>query len=475
MKRKLLALSAISSIFLAAASALAAPALPLEEYLGQVEETSPGLKAVDLKGEGNILEARGAEVLYYPNLFANYTHYNDKTETLNPPFQGDRTLGHQYSVGLAANTPIGLAAKYTYNITNTELVNATAIAVRNYYTAYNKVELTQSLWKNGLGSETRAQKAVVESSHLAKGYSNKYGAIGQRVQAENTYWRLAFARRSVEVQQDVLSRANKVLQWAKRRVALQLGDKGDLLQAQSSYDLRRLELMSAQEEEKNASRAFNIMRNKEGSSVAEELKIPSLEETLELAKKERARKGTRLDVKATEQSEALAAASAQLDREKLKPSVDVFASLAWTGRDAKKAEAVKEAQTSKRSNISLGVTLSIPLAVPQALDGLHGNSLTQEGSRYAVEQKRLEESLEWKELLTKIAEARDRLDLLRSIERVQKEKYENEQQRLVRGRTTTYQALSFEQDYAATQLSRLRTQNEVLRLVSQFKLFQGEE
>lgn len=465
----------MGSIFLAAASALAAPSLSLDEYLGQVEETSPGLKAVDLRGEGNILEARGAEVLYYPNLFANYTHYNDKTETLNPPFQGDRTLGRQYSVGLAANTPIGLAAKYTYNITNTELVNATAIAVRNYYTAYNKVELTQSLWKNGLGSETRAQKAVVESSHLAKGYSNKYGAIGQRVQAENTYWRLAFARRSVEVQQDILSRANKVLQWAKRRVALQLGDKGDLLQAQSSYDLRRLEMMSAQEEEKNASRAFNMMRNKEGSSVNEELKIPSLEETLDLAKKERSRKGTRLDVKATEQSEALAAASAQLDREKLKPTVDVFASLAWTGRDAKKTEAVREAQTSKRSNISLGVTLSVPLAVPQALEGIHGNSLSQEGARYAVEQKRLEESLEWKELLTKIAEAKDRLDLLRSIERVQKEKYENEQQRLVRGRTTTYQALSFEQDYAATQLSRLRTQNEVLRLVSQFKLFQGEE
>jgi outer membrane protein TolC len=54
---------------------------------------------------------------------------------------------------------------------------------------------------------------------------------------------------------------------------------------------------------------------------------------------------------------------------------------------------------------------------------------------------------------------------------VQREKFEHERERLLRGRTTTYQAISFEQDYANTQLLRLRTQAEVLQTIAQMKAF----
>lgn len=454
-------------------SVLAAPALSLEDYLGQVNETNPGLKAANTAGEGFALMSEGAGVITLPYLFGNYTDFNDRQETANPPFQGDRTEGSQYTLGVSANTPIGLQAKYSFNSAYTNLVNATAIPLRNYYTSYNKVELVQPLVKNGFGSQTRAQRDAIESKNLAQSFGNRYSAMAQLVQAENAYWRLAFARRGVEVQKDVLARASRVLGWAKRRVGLQLGDKADLLQAQTAYDLRRIELMSAQEEERNAARSFNLLRRRENSSVNEELKIPSIDATIAIANPDK--EGTRLDVLAAEQEKRATVAAAQLDKEALKPSVDLFANIAWTGRDAKRPEAVSEAFGSKRSNISYGLNFSVPLAVPAVVRSLRGNNMTQEAAEYTLEQKKLDEGNEWIDIQGRLADAKARLSLLKSIEGVQKEKYENENQRLLRGRTTTYQALTFEQDYAATQLSTLRTQNQVLALLAQMKLFRGEQ
>lgn len=86
------------SLFISALSALTissafAAALTVDEYLGQVSETNPGLKASTLAGEGYSMMADGADIIIYPYLFANFTDFDDRQETPNPAFQGDRTMG----------------------------------------------------------------------------------------------------------------------------------------------------------------------------------------------------------------------------------------------------------------------------------------------------------------------------------------------------------------------------------------------
>ncbi len=446
--------------------------LRVDQYLEQVSSTNPGLKSAKMNVEGEGLQAQAASALTSPFLFGNYTNYDDYQETAMPAASGDRTHSKQYTVGLGMNSPIGLNAKYSFNQGHTKIYHATMVPVPDYRTAYNKIELTQSLGRNGFGSETRAQKDALETAHLAQHYGSRYQALALLVSAENTYWRLALARKAVVMQKEVLDRSHKMLQWATRRVNMQLGDKADLLQAQATYDLRRLELAAAQEEERNAARAFNLLRQEVGEKVNEELVLPSLEETLHLA--EPIKVGTRFDLRAAEYQEKATIASLQLDKEKLKPTFDLFTNLSWTGRDVIQREATNEAFTAKRKILSYGLNFSVPLVIPSLLDGLKGANLSQEAATFALEQKRLEENLEWTKTQSQLQDARTRLKLLSNIEAVQKEKSEHEQGRLLRGRTTTYQALIFEQDYSSTQLSRIRTQGEVLQLLAQMKLFRGD-
>ena len=60
------------------------------------------------------------------------------------------------------------------------------------------------------------------------------------------------------------------------------------------------------------------------------------------------------------------------------------------------------------------------------------------------------------------------------MEKLQKEKMLNEQDRLKRGRSTTYQTLVFEQDYAQAQALRIRVQTEILAYHNQLKLYGSE-
>jgi outer membrane protein TolC len=454
-------------------SAFAANALDLNAYLNEVMQESPGYKSSNLSGNGYKLLSEGPSVLIYPYAFGNYTNYKNKEEMPNPAFQGDLTEGHMYTAGLAWNSPFGLNGKYSYNVSETKISNAAAIPIPNYFTSYNKFEFTLSLLKNGFGSETRAQIRALTNNHLAQSYVQQYLSHTKLYQAEATYWRLAYAKRAVEIQKDALSRASKLLSWAKRRVSLQLGDKSDLLQSEANVELRKLELLSAEEEEKSASIAFNTLRNKSDTKVVEQLKTPTIDE---IAKMEMAvRSGVRLDVKSAQAQAVATEASLQLDKEKLMPSLDLFANYALNGRDAKREEATKEAASSKRSNSAIGVNVSIPLNVPSLVSALRGSAQAKEAAQLNFEQKQLEENSDWEELEKRIQDSKAKLALMKTIEKVQKEKYENENQRLLRGRTTTYQALIFEQDYANTQLTSLRIQGDYLQLLAQSKLYRGEE
>jgi outer membrane protein TolC len=463
----------IVGILLSSSHANAENSLELNEYLHQVSLDSPGYKSATLAGNGYKMLADGPSVLIYPYAFGNYTNYKNKEEMPNPSFQGDLTEGHMYTMGLAWNSAFGLNGKYSYNISETKISNAAAIPIPNYFTSYNKFEFTQSLLKNGFGSEVRAQIRALRNNHLAQSYGQQYLSQSKLYQAEATYWRLAYAKRALEIQKDALARASKLLRWAKRRVSLQLGDKSDLLQSQANVELRKLELLNEEEEEKSASIAFNMLRNRNETSVQEKLKTPSIEEILKMEKAQKS--GMRFDVKSAQAQAEAAQASLQLDKEKLMPSLDLFANYALNGRDAKREEATKEAATSRRSNTAIGVNVSIPLNASSLVSALKGSAMAKEAAELNFEQKRLEENSEWEQLEKRIQDSKSKLGLLKTIEQVQKEKYENENQRLLRGRTTTYQALIFEQDYANTQLTSLRIQGDYLQLLAQSKLFRGEE
>jgi outer membrane protein TolC len=453
-------------------SAQAAPSqLSLTDYLAEVSNRSPNVSAARLHADGGASRAQGANVPTAPYLFGSLNALDDQAVQAYPAFQGTETISNSYTVGVGLNSAYGIDGRYSWN-TGYMNVNGVSFPTAGNYTSFNKVELTWNLLRNGFGSEIAANQQLVRSNSQAQSLSGDFQLVGALSQAESAYWRLGFARQAVAVQKDVLDRAEKLLEWAKRRVNLQLGDKSDLLQAQANFGLHRTDLSTAIEEEHAAARAFNILRDKEDDSVPEAVAVPSVPETLHAPPPRR--ESERLDVQAAVERTKAAQAQTQLEKEKIKPNLDLNASYAWNGRDRLRGDSVSDALGGQHPTKSIAVSFSVPLDVATLLTANGGANKEIEAATFDLDQTRLAEAKDWNDLSEHLVQSRARLELLNTLETVQKEKYENERQRLLRGRTTTYQTITFEQDYANTQLQRLNTQADVLKTIAQMKSFRGK-
>ena len=450
--------------------------LELLGYLHQVEVGSSGYIATDMASQAALLRKWDPYLPSYPSLFGSMAYVEDERQTDSPSVQGKKSRFQNYQIGITQLTPFGLSAKI-YSSFNRYAVDfdptspplpAVSPIVAGYQTSH-AIELNQNFWRNGFGSEFRAQRDAAANAIMASHYGNAFKTLNQLVEAETSYWRLSIARKTISVQKELLARAEKIYDWAKKRTALQLGDKADMLQAQASLELRKLDLQTALEEETAAGRAFNSLRNVDGDKVGEEIEIvnPDQLETQKIPSSY----ATRLDVKAAEAQQKATIANAQADKEKVKPTFDLFGSLVFSGKNMDYATSFRDSRSSKYPMKTIGLRLTIPLAPPIIYHNHKGTEMEKDAAELVYEQKLRDEQKDWQDLIQRLSDAKRRLSLLHSIEKIQKEKSENENERLMRGRSTTYQALQYEQDYAQAQLFRVKVQAEILSLLAKLKLF----
>ncbi len=445
--------------------------LTLENYLSQVTAGHEGVKALSETKQGALERSHEGRLLTSPQVFANLQWASDSRITTNPAFQGTRTSNDSYSLGVLQQFNFGLTSKLYYALSLTDIENAqpTAIPIPKFYEAKPVLEINQSILRNGFGRETRATERLAEAGALASHYADSFKLKLALAEAEGTFWRLAIARQVVEVQKDSLERAKKLKEWNARRVKLELADRSDILQAEAGLQVRQLEYQTALDDLRSASLAFNNLRGKKQSDVPEEL--PAMDRTITDKIVVPEKKGAREDVKAAEQMTVVSAASAEVGYEKNLPTLDVFGSVSLNGRDATRSTAFSDSFKTDHPAYAVGVKFQAPLNFGLTNDARSGYAKEIKASELTFRRKQFEEEEQWNDITKKLAESKEKLRLTFLIEDSQSKKLERERERLKLGRSVTFQVLQFEQDYALSQMMRLKTQGEVLGLSAQLRTY----
>jgi hypothetical protein len=132
--------------------------LTIENYLSQVQSTSPGMESSSLLQEASVDLQDEAQHIYAPSLFTDYSHTYDKRQTLVPTFQGTKTVTDDLSFGLNQSTNFGLDASAYYNMTSSEVFGADPAFYPqpNLHVHSLNLELNQSILRNGFGRSTRS-------------------------------------------------------------------------------------------------------------------------------------------------------------------------------------------------------------------------------------------------------------------------------------------------------------------------------
>jgi outer membrane protein TolC len=180
------------------------------------------------------------------------------------------------------------------------------------------------------------------------------------------------------------------------------------------------------------------------------------------------------------------AAKSQLESEKLKPNLEVFGQYVLNGRrefgqpnlavpavsrDDARADTASDSLGNESPTRVIGIRISAPLGGDLKSRKEQELALQRDAARLTAEQKSYEAQRDWLDLTKRLADTRDRLELARNLEAVQKKKLDHEQIKQKSGRSTTYQVLMFEQDYVTSQLNTIRIKAESFELISRMKTF----
>lgn len=465
MLRKILILSLLTQPAMAA--------MTLSEYLNGVRDKNLSYQSSAERSEGSGLQAREADLVFTPQLFANGQIGHDGKEAMPANFSYEKTESEVYSLGISQQFSFGLETKLGYEVANTNFVGANfgAGVPTDYWDAAPKIEVSMPLWKNGFGRTARANQELTRSQSLADKYSGSAESENLMVNAEIAYWRLSAAQEQLKIQEQALGAGKNILQYTKGRLQKNLGDRADVLQADALVESYALQLQQAQNELQAARRNFNIYLNRDANETAPDLE-PLNYQSLANAKAPSTRPGDTPTLLAAEAQSQAASAAARLARERNRPQLDLYGSYKLNGRGEEQNEAIKDISRD-RDTAYVGVRFQMPLNVFAADDVTTGARKNEAAAEKRARYLRYEQEQNWIDIVQKLEETKQSLVLATKLENAQKAKLENERSRLRQGRTTTYQVLLFEQDFSQAQSSRIRSAQQILALQSQIKLYQA--
>ena len=446
----------------------------MDTYLEQVKQSNPAYKASAQASEGAKLRAQEGSLITLPQIEIDASKTVDESQPTSSNM-GDKNTYERYSVSLLQNTTFGLAGKLSYGHNYTLTENGNAMLNSDYWYGYHRaspsVELSQSLWKNFFGSEVRAQKDALTSAGEAVQYAERAKNLGVIIEAQNTYYRLYYAQKTTRAVKESLDAAQKLKNWAQKRMNQSLGEKSDYFQTKASLESRELEYLQAQIDERVAARAYNSLRGINSDNVTETLDAPVSPPFNKLSFSE---KIWRDDVRAASKQAIAAKAQSLLSKERNRPTLKLYGKYAWTGLDEDGKKAHDESMADNYPVYTYGVRFKAPLAFWKSSDVVEGYHKEAMAADLEFKRKAQEQERDYEDLISKIETAQLKYKLASTLEESQKAKLQEERRRHDRGRTTFFQVLQFEQEYLGSQLNKIKTEAELNTLLTQLQQYRGE-
>lgn len=437
--------------------------LTLRAYLAGVEAGQAGIAgARSARGAAALLREESV-LATAPQFFGEAGGSVDRSGQLLPMLQGDSTKIMSGVAGASLKTRSGVEWKLYYAY-GRDIVSGSIFGEIDQWRSSQNLELSVALWRNRKGREIDPTVRAEQARRDAQGAAAGYEAADLRLLAEQAYWRLAALKESVEISSGSLRRAVELLRWSRGRAAAGLADTSETLEAEAGVKVREQQLMEEADALRQAARRFNAFL---GGNSAE---APPLMEGVDGAV-EKPGPGVRGDIRAAGLYAEAAEYAAARARESLKPSLDLVSKLSLTGLSGSAGAAARGAFSTSGAAAALGLRLSLPFnsAAPRKVS--RGYGLEAEAARLRYRQAVLDSEAEQAALSGQFDALQRQAVLARDVEMTQWTKYQAEQARREKGKSTVFLTLAYQDDYAAAQARRVGVALKLRLVRAQLELY----
>jgi outer membrane protein TolC len=448
--------------------------LSLEDYLMAVKAKHKGFQSSTKEETASQEKTKELELIFKPRISASILGGTEGKEPANPKAQGDKTRYSKGEIGLSQMTSYGLKWSVGYGLESTSIIGSNPIQLPTprYYQAVPTGEVSLDLYRNRQGRETTLLQDQLKSRLKTATLLEQLKQKQILFEAESTYWALAVAQRKVDIYTQTVEQAKKLKSWVESRWTMSLVDRGDLLAIQTALKSRELELHSAGLEEVDLRARLNLLIE----APAQEAQTLALPELTQLAALEVPKRSPRkLDLLILEEQKRTNQLERSKKDEEVVPSLELFGKVSLNGKDKQLPKSLKESLWIDHPSAVIGIRWSMILGGDIIEQQKFAASLSKEGDIMALERRSLESQEELKELTRQFEDIKKTITLAQELTLALKEKVTYERKLHLSGRSTTFQVLSFEQEYLLSQSNLAGSLGRLMTLSAKIKLFEEDQ
>jgi outer membrane protein TolC len=449
--------------------------LTIDGYLYMVAKNNSDLKSI--QASINAVKGKLAEIerVYAYSLSADLSYSDDKScRPYSQPAKLNEVSIWNYSTSVnkqfVTGTQFSLGINGSYGTYDYVLLPS-GDSHYNVSDISPFVRLQQSLWKDINGGSTKAGIYKQKASTKSVLYLLEYKKQKLLLDAMSAYWNLSYTKTVIDFRKVSFDRKKKLLDWNQRRYKMDLAERSDLLQSQAAVKSGELNLKLAYEDENRANRMFNQFLNIKDDKLRYD--VEKFEDKGNSFKIDRTlvKKGARADILAALEDVNTALYDQEASQRSRGADLVLEGKYSLNGVEQSLWKSFDHVKNGDRPSYSLGLKYTLPLdfKLRKAID--KGYEAAKVSAQTAVESTVVKENNDWIQLLDNWDNARIRMELAVEVEKIQKQRYEEDRNLLNRGRTTTYMALQSEDDLDAATLNVFKSILELIQINEQAKAF----
>lgn len=448
-------------------------AISLDNYLGEVTGQNSRIISTQSNMESAGLQRSQAKILTSINAFSLLQLDSDRKQPQFADFEGISREKRTFQVGLEQNSSYGMTHRLFTNYSYINQKEASFIPnprVANSALAY---EFTFPLMRNFMGKNIQYQQDIINKRSTAEMYRESFDQRKVINEAQTAYWRLKTAQEIVKSQEEIIEQGEKFLKWTQGRVRDRLSEESDLRQAQAILDLRKFDLQKEKIELLKAQQVFNSIREQDLFAEVGELEdfpadnllpsLPSEEEAL--------KRPDLLSIEAQLRAEAV---ESQRIAELSKMELNLMGSAATNGLSYSAEPAYTKTFSGKYPTYMVGLRLTVPLDRQSVDDVQKSAKLKERGLKSALHRNRYETLAGLSQLKLEYEQLSRQLKIVGHLVEAQEIKLKTERERHRYGRSSTFQLLTFEQDFQQAKQDLIRTKGSLWQLSGQTALYSSQ-
>ena len=210
-----------------------------------------------------------AEAVFDTFVYGDVGYVEDRRQPVSV-FSGDGRQTNTYSLGISKELQTGTQLSATWGDTR-NWVNNPFVTVNPAHDALLMMEVSQPVGKNFFGYVDRTNLSVTKLAIKNAGLRMQDRIEALVAEVEKAYWDIVYAARSVEIQTDMVAKANRLYDANVKNFDMGIVERADLLASEANVLIKEKDLMIAENTFKNSGENLKLLIN---MPAAEDL-VPS--------------------------------------------------------------------------------------------------------------------------------------------------------------------------------------------------------